>query len=111
MRYEAFSNVISDTFLMYLAGVPYMKRFDMPNPSNLWYSIDYPLVHITVMSSEHNYSIGSDQRNFLEKDLQSVDHKNKWLLFFGHRYFTEISSNFILIFFFKTRILQFGILR
>ena len=28
-------------------GVPYLKRFSMPN-NNLWYSLDYPLVHIVV---------------------------------------------------------------
>lgn len=28
-------------------GVPYMKRFAMPN-NGIWYSVDYPLVHIVV---------------------------------------------------------------
>jgi hypothetical protein len=28
-------------------GVPYFKRFAMPN-NGIWYSMDYPLVHIVV---------------------------------------------------------------
>lgn len=38
------------------------------------------------MSSEHNFSIGSQQYIWLEKDLQSVDRSvTPWVIFSGHR--------------------------
>jgi len=68
-------------------GVPFGTRFTMPGNGNgdNWFSIDYPLVHFTFISTEHNFSVGSDQWNWLENDLKSVDHNKKWLIVGGHR--------------------------
>jgi hypothetical protein len=56
----------------------------MPN-NNIWYSMDYPLVHIVVISSEHDFTIGSEQYKWIEADLATVDHSQKWIIFSGHR--------------------------
>jgi hypothetical protein len=71
-------------------GVPYEKFYPMPTPGRdkLWYAFDYGNIHFTVMSSEHNFSKGSEQYQFLEHDLRSVDRtKTPWLIFAGHRAF------------------------
>ena len=57
----------------------------MPNDPKYWYTIDYPLVRIIVMSTEHNYTEGSEQYEWLENELASIDHKSKWTIFFGHK--------------------------
>ena len=56
-------------------SVPMYYRFNMPGNGNslYWYSFDYGSVHFTVMSSEHNFTAGSPQYEWLEKDLASVN--------------------------------------
>jgi len=69
-------------------GVPFNKRFHMPDNGhgNLWYSMDYPLVHITFMSSEHDWMQGSAQYKWIEEDLKKVNRTTTpWLIFAGHR--------------------------
>ena len=73
----------------------------MPNQSNLWYSVDYPMVHVVTMSSEHNFTEGSEQYKWLEQDLSSVDRKNQWILFFGHRYLKFINPNTRMNYFYR----------
>jgi hypothetical protein len=68
-------------------GVPYNMRYMMPtngNQSN-WYSLDYPLMHLTVFSTEHDFTIGSEQYKWIEQDLKSVNHSSQWLVVTGHR--------------------------
>ena len=48
------------------------------------------------MSTEHDFTVSSPQYKWLENDLMSVNHEEKWIIFAGHRYFrkrnfTEIS--------------------
>jgi len=69
-------------------GVPYYNFFPMPGATltKPWYSYDIGVIHFTVMSSEHNWTVGSDQYQFLEKDLASVDRSvTPWLIFAGHK--------------------------
>jgi len=69
-------------------GVPYESLLSMPaaGKDKPWYSFDYGNIHITMMSTEHNYDIGSEQHQFLERDLANVDRsKTPWLIFSGHR--------------------------
>jgi len=68
-------------------GVPYNKRFMMPKNGNQnnWFSVDLPLVHFTVFSTEHNFSMGSPQYQWLEADLAKVNHSKQWLIVSGHR--------------------------
>lgn len=71
-------------------GVPYEARFIMPGTENApdepWYSFDYGNVHFLLMSTEHNFQIGSDQYNWIESDLASVDRTiTPWVIFGGHR--------------------------
>ena len=70
----------------FLTGIPYKTRFPMPNNEKYWYSISLPLIHIIVMSSEHNFTKDSEQYNWLINDLSNVNHNEKWTIFFGHRY-------------------------
>ncbi len=78
-------------------GVPFNTRFLMPQNGflNNWFSINYPLVHFTFFSTEHNFSAGSEQYQWLEQDLSSVDHSQKWLVVVGHR--PMYSSNFFAV--------------
>jgi hypothetical protein len=69
-------------------GVPFNKRFQSPQngKGNYWYSIDYPLAHIVVISTEHDYSPSSDQYQWLQRELDNVDHTKQWLIVMGHKY-------------------------
>lgn len=75
-------------------GVPYSQRFHMPNPApegaygqrNLWYSFDYGPIHFVFASTEHNFTQGSDQWNWIVQDLTKVDRtQTPWLIFAAHR--------------------------
>jgi len=51
-----------------------------------WYSFEFGNVHVTVMSTEHDYSPSAPQWAWLEQDLASVNRsRTPWLLFSGHR--------------------------
>jgi hypothetical protein len=69
-------------------GVPYERRFFMPRPSldQPWYSVSYGNIHFILMSTEHDWSKGSDQAIFLEHQLLLVNRsQTPWLVFAGHR--------------------------
>ncbi|CAI0560320.1 unnamed protein product [Linum tenue] len=51
-----------------------------------WYSIEQGTVHFTLISTEHPWSDGSQQLEWIKTDLASVDRsKTPWLVFAGHR--------------------------
>ena len=69
-------------------GVPMYNRFHMPDNGNYlwWYSYDYGMVHMIMMSTEHNFTQGSRQYEWLEDDLKKVDRsKTPWVMIGGHR--------------------------
>ncbi|XP_064404192.1 uncharacterized protein LOC135349586 [Halichondria panicea] len=69
-------------------GVPHERRFPMPRPSldEAWYEFDYGPVHFFLMSTEHNFTVGSPQYNYMKARLSMVDRsKTPWLVFAGHR--------------------------
>ena len=71
-------------------GVPVYNRFHMPNIRNgnqpWWYSFEYGLVHFTILSSEHNFTSGSQQYTWLKNDLKSVNRsRTPWLILILHR--------------------------
>ncbi|XP_057849694.2 probable inactive purple acid phosphatase 27 [Cryptomeria japonica] len=69
-------------------GVSYEKYFPMPTfaEDKPWYSISQGPVHFTVISTEHNWTVGSEQYEWIRHDLASVDRKQTpWLIFTGHR--------------------------
>lgn len=72
-------------------GVPYDHRFAMPGDPSLgttqpWYRLDIGPVAAVLMSTERDFSSGSEQLRALDKLLASVDRKtHPWLLVGGHR--------------------------
>ncbi|CAK9192348.1 unnamed protein product [Sphagnum jensenii] len=69
-------------------GVAYESYFQMPTPAadKPWYSIESGPVHFTVMSTENNWTAGSEQYNWIQSDLASVNRSSTpWLIFTGHR--------------------------
>ncbi len=69
-------------------GVPMYNRFHMPDSGHAlwWYSFDYGIVHYTVFSTEHNFTAGSPQHQWLAADLKSVDRSvTPWLVVMSHR--------------------------
>jgi hypothetical protein len=69
-------------------GVPTSKRFHMPENGNqmFWYSVEMGLVHHTVISSEHDYTPGSQMYQWLEKDFAKVNRSiTPWLILHMHR--------------------------
>jgi len=53
---------------------------------NLWWSWNHGGIHVLSFSTEHNYSVGSDQYAFIAQDLASVDRSvTPWLLVQGHK--------------------------
>ncbi|EEC71650.1 hypothetical protein OsI_04091 [Oryza sativa Indica Group] len=76
-------------------GVPYESYFPMPasGRDKPWYSIEQGSVHFVVMSTEHEWSEKSDQYNWMEMDLSSVDRsRTPWVIFIGHRPMYSSSS-------------------
>jgi len=67
---------------------PYEHRFDSDGEEGtetFWYSRNYPGVHMVFMSTEHDYSVGSQQYNWLEQDLSSVDRSvTPFVIVYGH---------------------------
>ncbi|XP_071718869.1 nucleotide pyrophosphatase/phosphodiesterase-like [Rutidosis leptorrhynchoides] len=69
-------------------GVAYETYFRMPTPAKdkPWYSIELGSVHFTVISTEHDFSQHSEQYQWMNKDMGSVDRSSTpWLIFTGHR--------------------------
>ncbi|GMH02520.1 hypothetical protein Nepgr_004359 [Nepenthes gracilis] len=69
-------------------GVPYETYFPMPTPAKdkPWYSIEQGPVHFTVISTEHPWSVNSEQYNWMQSDMASVNRsRTPWLIFAGHR--------------------------
>lgn len=70
-------------------GLPMYQRFHMPDDRGhapWWYSFDHGLVHFTVLSTEHDFTAGSEQWRWLEQDFKSVDRRTTpWLIVGGHR--------------------------
>ncbi|XP_043692993.1 probable inactive purple acid phosphatase 27 [Telopea speciosissima] len=80
-------------------GVVYETYFPMPttDKDKPWYSIEQGPVHFTVISTEHDWSPNSEQYQWIEKDLSSVDRsRTPWLIFTGHRpMYTSIPGGLI----------------
>ena len=69
-------------------SVPVYYRFSTPSNGHgvYWYSFDFGNVHILMMSTEHDYTPGSEQYNWILSDLSSVDRqRTPFILFGGHR--------------------------
>ena len=50
------------------------------------YSFDYGSVHFIMMSTEHNFTVGSRQYAWLENDLRNVNRTmTPWVILSGHR--------------------------
>lgn len=56
-------------------SVPMYHRFYTPQNGNdlYWYSFKFGNVHVVQMSSEHDYTVGSEQYHWLEQNLKNVD--------------------------------------
>jgi hypothetical protein len=75
-------------------GVPYFSRFNMPNNNKPWYSFNLGPAHFTLMSTEHDFTVGSEQYNYIMKDLAGVDKSvTPWVIFAGHRPMYISSTN------------------
>lgn len=76
-------------------GVPTAARFNGTGSARpgvvgsngvFWYSFDEGIVHVVVLSSEHNWTRGSRQHTWLEADLASVDRATTpWVVLATHR--------------------------
>ncbi|XP_020189875.1 probable inactive purple acid phosphatase 2 [Aegilops tauschii subsp. strangulata] len=79
-------------------GVPYSIKFKMPGNSslptstiapdtrNLYYSSDAGVVHFVYMSTETDFTHGSDQYNFIKADLERLNRsRTPFVVFQGHR--------------------------
>ncbi|KAF0987899.1 hypothetical protein HZS_2159, partial [Henneguya salminicola] len=85
-------NFIPSANLHYNSGgecsVPMVKRFKMPDNGNglFWYSFDYGLVHVIMLSSELSFKKGSNQYNWLFKDFMKINRTEiSWIIVTMHR--------------------------
>lgn len=66
-----------------------VPAFPMPAPATIkkpWWSYDIGLTHIVAISTEHNYSVGSEQYQWLRYDLQTTNRSiTPWIVFCSHR--------------------------
>lgn len=72
-------------------GIPLEMRFELPNADGVqtpWYSFNYGNVHVTMMSTEHAFEVGSEQHAWIMKDLANINRTaTPWAIFAGHRPF------------------------
>ena len=70
-------------------GVLTTTLLPQPQPATLnkpWWSYEVGMFHFIGISTEHNFTIGTEQYNWLVNDLQSVDRSiTPWVIFGGHR--------------------------
>uniref|UniRef100_A0A7R9UZ11 Purple acid phosphatase n=1 Tax=Chlamydomonas euryale TaxID=1486919 RepID=A0A7R9UZ11_9CHLO len=69
-------------------GVAFERRVRMPlpGPDKWWYAFDWGPVHFLQYSTEHAFEPGSEQYDFIEHDLQTIDRaKTPWVVVGGHR--------------------------
>ena len=80
-------------------GVPVAHRFKTPAAASkgngaAWYSFDYGIVHVVQISSEHDWTVGSDQWRWLQADLVAVDrHVTPWVCVTAHRMLYSTQSD------------------
>ena len=68
-------SILHSGMLSYLVSLP-SHRF----------GFDFGSVHFVLMSTEHSFSTGSAQLQYLDEHLSTVDRsKTPWLIFAGHR--------------------------
>jgi len=66
-------------------GVETPPGADGGNPP-YWYSFDYGAAHFVIFSTEHDFTPGSEQLSWLERDLSRVDRtKTPWVIGSAHR--------------------------
>lgn len=78
-------------------GVPAETMFYVPaqNRAKVWYSSDYGMFRFCVADTEHDWREGTEQYNFIEHCLASVDRqKQPWLIFLAHRVLGYSSTYF-----------------
>ena len=85
-------------------GIAMVHRFRAPSNgrpnrqgSLAWYSFDYGVVHVVQMSSEHDWTEGSDQHAWLEADLKAAAGnriRTPWIVVTAHRmmYSTQVQA-------------------
>ena len=70
-------------------GIPTFARFPLPNNFSAdtpYYSVDVGLVHVVVTSIETNFTTGSPQLAWLDRDLAKVDRSvTPWVVVAHHR--------------------------
>ncbi len=70
-------------------GVSATQLIPMPAPATTnspWWSYDIGIVHFVGMSTEHNFTRGSIQYQWIENDLKTVNRTLfPWIIFGGHR--------------------------
>ena len=72
--------------------IPYQHRFDSDQvieSETFWYSRNIPGVHLVFMSTEHEFTSGSPQYNWLQSDLQAANtpdarSERPFIIVFGH---------------------------
>ncbi|UCE39290.1 MAG: metallophosphoesterase [Thermoplasmata archaeon] len=70
-----------------------LARFNMPylqsgSDSEFYYSFNYSMIHFVAICSDVDYSIGSEQYNWLVDDLAAADSDrvvHPWIIAFSHR--------------------------
>ncbi|GAB4840120.1 polynucleotide adenylyltransferase [Ancistrocladus abbreviatus] len=78
-------------------GVLAQNMFFVPaeNRANFWYKTDYGMFRFCIADTEHDWRKGTEQYNFIEHCLSTVDRqKQPWLIFLAHRVLGYSSSNF-----------------
>jgi predicted phosphodiesterase len=78
-----------------------LSRFNMPylqsgSDSEFYYSFNYSMIHFVAICSDVDYSIGSDQYNWLVDDLAAADSDraaHPWIIAFSHRPMYSSNTN------------------
>jgi hypothetical protein len=73
-----------NTYFPFSAVNPWSKP--TPDSRKPWYAFDYGTVRHVIMSTEHDFSVGSEQYKWIEQTLTTTNRTElPWLMFSGHR--------------------------
>lgn len=78
-------------------GVAAETMFYVPaeNRAKFWYATDYGMFRFCIADTEHDWREGTEQYEFIEKCLSSVDRrKQPWLIFAAHRVLGYSSASY-----------------
>ncbi|KAL8144464.1 hypothetical protein V2J09_017496 [Rumex salicifolius] len=83
--------------ISYMTAIGNHERMPTSAKDKPWYSIEIGSVHFTVISTEHDWKLYSEQYEWMKNDMAAVNRsRTPWLVFAGHRPMYTTSESAVL---------------